>query len=68
MIYRYTLHVLQALLLTFSFAFFNGLIASWFCVMDITFQDLPIADTEDMVRWKHKPIFRIILYIFLVYN
>ena len=44
------LYISQALLLTFSFAFFNGLIASWFCVMDITFQDLPIADTEDMVN------------------
>ena len=40
----------QALLMTFSFAFFNGLIASWFCVMDITFKHLPIADAEDMVR------------------
>ncbi len=41
-----------------SFAFFNGLIASWYSVMNITFSDLPIGnDKVSYVRKQEKQCF-----------
>eukprot|EP00095_Tigriopus_kingsejongensis_P004501 maker-scaffold427_size174323-snap-gene-0.36 protein:Tk04501 transcript:maker-scaffold427_size174323-snap-gene-0.36-mRNA-1 annotation:"hypothetical protein DAPPUDRAFT_102163" len=37
----------DALLMTLSFSLFNGLIASWYSVMNITFEPLPLGNTED---------------------
>jgi len=38
----------QALLMTLSFSLFNGLIASWYSVMNITFRPLPLGDATDV--------------------
>jgi len=38
----------QALLMTLSFSLFNGLIASWYSVMNITFRNLPLGDSTDV--------------------
>ena len=39
----------NALLMTLCFSMFNGLIASWYSVMNITFEPLPIGNAEDKV-------------------
>ncbi len=39
----------NALLMTLCFSLFNGLIASWYSVMNITFNPLPIGPEEDKV-------------------
>ena len=38
----------QALKMMFCYSFYNGIISAWFCVMNLTFQDLPLGDTEDI--------------------
>ena len=38
----------QALKMIFCYSFYNGIISAWFCVMNLTFQDLPIGSAEDM--------------------
>ena len=38
----------KALLMTLSFSLFNGLIASWYSVMNITFRPLPLGDPQDV--------------------
>jgi len=38
----------KALLMTLSFSLFNGLIASWYSVMNITFKPLPLGDSQDV--------------------
>ena len=38
----------QALKMVFCYSFFNGIISAWFCVMNITFQYLPLGNAEDM--------------------
>jgi len=38
----------KALLMTISFSLFNGLIASWYSVMNITFKPLPLGDSQDV--------------------
>ena len=40
----------DALLMTLSFSLFNGLIASWYSVMNITFSGLPIGEADDADR------------------
>ena len=40
----------SALLMTASFSLFNGLIASWYSVMNITFSGLPIGEADDADR------------------
>ena len=37
----------KAILLTLAYSLFNGVIASWFSVMNITFEPLPFDDPED---------------------
>ncbi len=39
----------NALLMTICFSLFNGLIASWYSVMNITFSHLPIGKAEEKV-------------------
>ena len=36
--------------MTLSFSLFNGLIASWYSVMNITFSGLPIGEADDADR------------------
>ena len=38
----------QALKMTFCYAFYNGIISAWFCVLNLTFQDLPLGNEEDV--------------------
>ncbi len=40
----------NALLMTLSFSLFNGLVASWYSVMNITFSELPFGGEVDKVR------------------
>lgn len=40
----------KAVLMTLSFSLFNGVIASWYSVMNITFRPLPIGNPEDTDR------------------
>ena len=49
------------MLMTLSFSLFNGLIASWYSVMNITFRPLPLGDPQD-VDWVigHIGLFAII--------
>ncbi len=39
----------EAVLLTLSYSLFNGVIASWYSVMNITFSPLPLGNPEDTV-------------------
>jgi hypothetical protein len=43
----------KAILMALSYSLFNGVIASWYSVMNITFQPLPLGNPEDTVR-KHQ--------------
>merc|ERR1711994_148796 len=38
----------QALKMIFCYSFYNGIISAWFCVMNLTFQDLPLGNEEDI--------------------
>ena len=38
----------KALKMIFCYSFYNGIISAWFCVMNLTFQDLPLGNEEDM--------------------
>ena len=38
----------KALKMTFCYSFYNGIISAWSCVMNITFQDLPLGNQEDI--------------------
>ena len=38
----------KALKMIFCYSFYNGIISAWFCVMNLTFQNLPLGNEEDI--------------------